>query len=167
MTIYADLSPSGLLPAAVLRLVQQHADNRPPENILFKVNREVFDLFIKELPKPVAVSQEEANKINLFLGAKATADDFTVTDRKYCTNCGRNFTFYDLFETGRKRHGDAFVRRFLAGGECHIQVAAKTQTIEADCTNCGTRNIIPAESYLHYTGTIGQSAYSYCAAALT
>jgi len=165
MTIYADLSPSGLLPAAVLRLVREHADSRPPENILFKVNKEVFDLYIRELPELVSVSQEEATKINMFLGTAATANSFTVTDRKYCSNCGRTLTFYDLFETGRKRHGDAFVRRFLAGGEHHIQVAARNQTIEADCTNCGTLNLIPAESYLHYSGSIGGSAYSYAAAA--
>ena len=162
MTIYADLSPAGLLPSAVLRFVQEHAASRPQENILFKVNRPVFELFLGALPKSVMVSQDEANKIGAFLGAPVSVDGFTLTKAAYCSNCTRALTFYDFFETGRKRHGDGFMMRFLAGGEHHIQVAGKNENIEVDCTNCGTLNVMVLNGgTTHYSGTIGGSAYTY------
>jgi hypothetical protein len=163
MTIHVDLSPSRLIPSAVLRFVKEHAASRPPENMLFRVNREVFELYTKDLPKTITVSQEEADKIGEFLGTTVSADNFTLTGRENCSYCGRTLTFYDFFETGRKRHGDAFMRRFLGGGEYHIQVAGENGQIEVDCANCGTLNrMLPnGHGVTHYSGTIGGSAYTY------
>jgi hypothetical protein len=125
MATYADLGPCGLLPSAVLRCVQEHASYRPPENILFKVTNEVVELYARNLPKAVAVSRQGADKTNAFLVPIWSAYECTLTSRVLCSNCGRILTFYDVLESGRKRHGDAHSQRFLGDGEYHIQIAAK------------------------------------------
>jgi len=49
-------------------------------------------------------------------------------------------TFYDLFLEGLKRHGKAHMRRILASGECHLQVAARNQVLRVPCSSCGRLN---------------------------
>jgi hypothetical protein len=163
VNIHIDVSADALNPSSVLEFIREHSRNRPGQNILFKVSRSVFDQFMADIPKAVAVSTKEAARISDFLGVPASSDGFTVTHETYCSNCKRRLNFYDLFETGRKRHGDDFMRHFLAGGEFHIQLAAENEAIEVQCTNCGEVNsLLPnGGSYLHYSGSVGGSAYTY------
>lgn len=163
MNVHVDVSAPALNPSSVLKFIQDHTRDRPPQNILFKVPKLVFDQFMADVSKAVTVSTEEAARISDFLGVPASPNGFTVTHETYCSNCARRLNFYDLFETGRKRHGDDFMRHFLAGGEFHIQLAAKGEAVEAECTNCGELNMLLPNggSYLHYSGSVGGSAYTY------
>ena len=164
MNVHVDVSSPVLNPSSVLAFIREHARNRPSQNVLFKVQRSVFEEFLADIPKAVMVSTDEAKRISEFLRVPASREGFTVTHETYCSECRRQLNFYDLFETGRKRHGDDFMRRFLAGGDFHIQLAAKNEAVEAECTNCGRLNVLEPDgggSYLHYSGTIGGSAYTY------
>jgi hypothetical protein len=158
--MHVDLSSPGLQPDAVVSFVLSHTEPRPGENILFKVSQEAFEAYLGDLPRAVVVPQEEADAINEFLDAAWPRETFFLTGYAECTNCGRTLTFYDLFVSGRKRHGDALMRRILSGSEFHLQVAGREARQEIDCTNCGELNVLTLDgdgAYQHYSG----SGYTY------
>ncbi len=143
MTIRVDLSSPELRPEAVLQLIQAHTTHRPSENILFKVSQATFALQRRsQNPDYIRVSQQEADEMNAFLGLNWSVDDYGIDERVACKNCGKVLTFYDLFKGGLKRHGKEHIKATLAGGDYHLQVAKEGQTVEFDCTACGTLNVL-------------------------
>jgi hypothetical protein len=150
MSQHVDLSVPGLAPDAVVALIKAHAEHRPPENILFKVSQSAFEQYRREHRVDlVSVTQAQADEINEFLGRSLPVDEYAMGARIPCENCGYVLTFYDVFRSGRGRHGDEFLRRMLAGGEYHLQVAGVGQAIEVECSNCRTVNHLRADDDRH------------------
>jgi hypothetical protein len=137
---FVDVSASQLDSAAVLRLIRHHTEHRGAESIFFKVDKPTFDAFADARPHVVEVSPEEASTINAFLGASCSTSDYTLDREIACAGCGRRLTFYDVFETGRGKHGDDHLRRFMAGGDYHIQALPKDFVLDVTCSNCGAVN---------------------------
>jgi hypothetical protein len=88
----------------------------------------------------VTVSKAEAEEINKFLNRSWKAKEYGLAGRFSCSNCGRVLTFYDVFQSGRRQHGDELLKRILGGDEFHLQVAKRGQTIDIECTACHTLN---------------------------
>lgn len=148
MTVTVDVSAKELRPDAVLKLINEHVKDRGHENILFKVSRETYDLVVKQKPAAVSVSKEEAAKINAFVKKTAEPDEYTLDKKFSCSKCGRELNFFDVFESGRKRHGDDYTRRFLGGDDFYVQVLKEDHELETECTQCGTLNMLgPCASY--------------------
>jgi len=138
MVALVDLSAPVLHPDSVIRLIKEHAAERPPSNILFRVSRETSELYRQGWPKDlVFVSPEEAARLNAFLGQSWQPQDYAMGSRHQCQKCGRLLTFYDVFESGRKRHGDRRMKEILGANEYHLQVAGQEQSAEIQCTKCG------------------------------
>jgi hypothetical protein len=106
------------------------------------VSQEVVEMYRGAARRAVTISQTEADEIGQFLSRSLKADDFFMGGRYQCVKCDRTLTFYDVFQAGRKEHGDEHMRRILAGDEYHIQVARQDQTLLVPCTSCGTANSI-------------------------
>jgi hypothetical protein len=141
--LHVDLSTSVLNSGAVVRFVKEHLADRPSQDLLFKVSPETYELYRKELPPCVKVSQLEANELNAFLDRSWSIDDYVMRERSECFKCGRVLTFYDMFHSGRKRHGDGMVMQSLAGNEYILHVR-KSEQAEVACTSCGTLNLVNA-----------------------
>ena len=157
MAVHVDLSTRELQPEAVVRLIADHTKQRPSTNILFKVSGAAFELYKRERPvEVIPVSHEEADEMNRFLDHEWQPTDYLMGAALHCKNCGRGFTFYDVFQSGRAQHGDDFIREILRGDEFHLQVAAEGSTIDVSCTACGDLNRFGLEDgHTYYSG-------SYC-----
>lgn len=139
MAIHLDLSATELKPASVHEFIRKHAAAPPSQDLLFKVGPKTFDLFRKKRPKgAVTVSAAEATKLNAFLGKKCKPSDYAIWKKTKCKNCSRELTFYDVFESARRRHGDESIKRILGGSGHHVHIQKKGQELEVDCTACGT-----------------------------
>jgi hypothetical protein len=159
MSVHVDLSAPELRPQAVLDFIFSLRKDRPTKNLLLKVSPKTFSLFARQLPKDaVKVSKEEAAKINRFLGQSWPASAYAIRGQVKCSKCKRLLTFYDIFMTGRKEHGDEFIKRTLAGSEFHLQLAGRDQRLEVECTACGTLNRLAAKPPKHYCS----KKYHYC-----
>jgi hypothetical protein len=155
MARHVDLSAPELHPAAVLRFIREHTDERPPMNVLFKVSEETFREYRPDgFEYAILVSEEEAAEMNEFLQQSWLPEDYRMDTRIECPRCGRLLNFYDVYQTGRKRHGDTFIKETLAGGNYHVQVADANEVIEIDCTACGTRTTLRGQHTYH--------AQTYC-----
>ena len=160
MAIGVDLSASQLWPRAVLQFIDLHATSRPQQNILFKVSEPVFELHRRRLSNIVAVSPAEAQTMNTELGVSASPSDYLVSGAEWqCSRCQRYLNFFDIYQSGKKHHDNDFFKIFLGGKDYHLQVAREASLLEVSCTECGTINELKAP--VHYSGTIGGSAYSY------
>ena len=159
MTVYVDVSHPDLVPEAVLDLIQRQSAARPSENMLFTVSPATLSLYRRGLRNPVPCSQPEADEINQFIGAELGPGDYLMSARADCTYCDRTLTLYDVFVSGRKRHGDEFIRRFMGNG-AHLQVAAADDAMPVTCTNCDTVNeLATGKAFpVHYSG----GTYGYC-----
>ena len=143
MANHIDLSSNELDPSATLQFIMAHTTKRPSENILFKVSPATFALHRQGWnPQYVRVTQKEADEMNAFLGHTWSIHDYAMGDRFKGSDCSRVVTFYDVFQAGRKRHGDEHMKRILAGGEHHLQVAKLGQTVEIECTSCRKLNVL-------------------------
>lgn len=140
---HVDLTASVLNPESIVSFVNAHLAERPSQDILFKVSRETFELYRKGLPPGLPVSQQEADELNAFLDRSWSVDEYIMRERSECSGCGRVLTFYDFFQSGRKRHGDAMVMRWLAGSECVLHIR-KDARAEVACTACNTLNLVIA-----------------------
>lgn len=140
---HVDLSAGALNSKAVIELINQHFADRPAQDILFKLRRDTFDDYRKQLPTGIPVSPDEAKRINDFVGKSWGVDDYLMREKCACSHCGRTLTFYDFFQGGRERHGDEFVMKWLvkSGPVVHIR---KSADAEVACTACGTTNLISA-----------------------
>jgi len=155
-----DLSAPALKPEAVLNLVVRHTTPRPERNLLFKVSRQTFDLHRRGLSNIVPVSSEEAETINSELGLAGEPTDYLVSGGEWrCTGCRRHLNFFDIYQSGKRQHDNDFFRLFLDGDAYHMQVARATSRLEVTCTECGTMNELLQT--VHYSGTVGGSAYTY------
>ena len=149
MVTRVDLSAPTLRPSAVLDLVKHHTAHRPQENILFRVSPETFALYRQGWPDDyVRASQEETDEMNSFLGLDWTPEDYGMGRHVHCKNCDRLITFYDMLQSGRKLHGDEHMKRVLATGAFHLQVAKEGQVLEVVCVRCGILNV--SGDYTHY-----------------
>jgi len=143
VVVHVDLSSPELDSTAVLQLIKEHGHKRPAANILFKVSQRTFNLYQQSVPeKVVTVSEAEAEEMNKFLDRSWQVSDYVVGERVPCSNCGRVLNFYDVFQSGRKQHGDDYLRQILGGEEYHLHVAKKDQTLDVECTACGALNNI-------------------------
>lgn len=159
MSQHVDLTAPGLDTDAVLRFITAHTQNRPASNILFKVSESAFERYRREHRVDlVSVTPEQAAEINQFLGYSLSVDEYAMGAKIPCENCGYILTFYDVFRSGRERHGDDFLRRILAGDAYHLQVAGVGQGIDIDCSRCGTVNRLRADDDRH---TYHSSNYCY------
>lgn len=141
MTIQVDLSR--LIPAAAEKLVQAHVAKPQAEDLLFKVSKSVFRSCLRRRPKnAVKVSPEELRELNTFLGKSRRANDYAVWKEVPCSNCGKTLTFFDIFQSGRSRHGDDYVKKFLGGTEQHVHVLKRGGKMDVTCTKCSTRNVV-------------------------
>jgi hypothetical protein len=148
MAIHVDLSVAELQPTSVLSLMEAHVRNRPPEDILFKVSKRTLDLYRRRRPKgAVTVSPDEVDKLNEFLGKSHRAQDYALWKKHKCSKCKRVLTFYDVFESGRKRHGDEYVRQVLGGDEYHLHIQKRGQALQVDCKACGLTNSLVRAGY--------------------
>ena len=147
MVTTIDLSATELRPDSVVGLIREHAANPGSKQILFKVSHEVLSRFRAGQPPGVNVSSQEANEINQFAGLSATLNEYSVSQSHACTKCGRNLTFYDVFQSGRKQHGDEYIRGMIAGGGYHIQVHRRDSKLKVECTQCGTVNVLDDGCY--------------------
>lgn len=145
MSIYVDLSAKELRPSSVVDLIEDHAANPGAQQILFKVSAEVQQHFRAARPEGIPVSKEEADEINKFAGV--SSQEYFFSKRHECPKCGRLFTFYDVFHSGRRRHGDDYIKKFIAGEGYHIQVHQRDPTLEVDCTKCGTTSVFDDGCY--------------------
>jgi hypothetical protein len=160
MAIGVDLSASQLRPEAVLQFIDQHAAERPPQNILFKVSEPAFRLHRSRISNIVAVSPVEARRMNAELNVSGSPTDYLVSGAEWrCSKCRRYLNFFDIYESGKKHHDNEFFKIFLGGGDYHIQVAREASLLEVACTDCRTVNELKAP--VHYSGTVGGSAYTY------
>ena len=149
MAVHVDLSESILDPPSVMDFIKRHTDDRPLENILFKVSRETFLLYRQGWSaNRVRATMEETKEMNEFLGVDWEPDDYVMGRPVICSNCARLITFYDIFQSGCLQHGDDRIKRILAGGSFHLQVAKKGQMLEVICTACGIKNM--SKKYTHY-----------------
>ncbi|HXP92764.1 MAG TPA: hypothetical protein VN905_04790 [Candidatus Binatia bacterium] len=148
MAIHVDLSATDLNASAVTSFIKDHTVQRPAQDILFKVTPEVFDLVCvaRHSSGGVAVSEQELAELNSFLKSSWTTNDFRMRAPIACSNCGRTLTFYDFFHSGRKRHGDEFVSKYLLGGN-FVHVQRRGQALDLVCTACGTANVIIEAGY--------------------
>lgn len=141
MALHFDLSANELRPASVFEFIRKHATAPPGQDLLFKVGPKTFELFRKKRPKgAVTVSAAEARKLNAFLGKNRRASDYAIWKKTKCKNCGRELTFFDVFESARQRHGDKHVKHILGGSEHHVHIQKKGQELEVNCTACGTHH---------------------------
>lgn len=147
MTVIVDVSTPELRPESVVRLIKEHRANPGSNTILFKVTAEVLELFRADSKHAFSVSQVEADEINKFVNLSLSPESYRLNKRFECSKCKRVLTFYDVFRTGRKRHGDDHIRRFIAGTGYHVQVPKSDQTLEAECTACSTVNMLEDSCY--------------------
>jgi len=141
MAIHVDLSE--LQSAAVEQLIRAHVVKPQAQDVLFKVSKKVFGSCLRQRPKSaVAVSAEELKELNEFLGKSRRAVDYSVWKRIRCSNCKKMLTFYDIFCSGRKLHGDSYIKRFLGGDEYHIHVQRRGGKMEVTCAACSTVNLV-------------------------
>jgi hypothetical protein len=152
MAVHVDLSEPELDPEAVASLVVAQTQRRPSQNVLFKVSRETFNVFREQQLRgrdPVRASDEETLEMNQFLENDWDPSDYIMGVRSECSNCGRLLSFYDVFSSGRERHGDDFLRRILSGSEFHLQVAEAHQETKISCSNCGSETTFNADDAGH------------------
>ena len=143
MAIHIDLSE--LHPGAVEDMIKAHVSKPLQQDLLFKVSKESFRYCLKRRPKnSIKVSADELNKLNQFLGKARSTKDYAVWKNIKCSQCGKQLTFYDIFETGRKKHGDDYVKRLLAGEEYHVHIQKRGSKMEVACTGCSTLNLVLA-----------------------
>lgn len=136
-----DLSSPSLRPDAVIMLIQDHARNPGPQQLLFKVSEEVHQRFrAANQDQMIDVTPTEALEISRFAGLEEGSQAYQIGKRHECTQCGRVITFYDIFKTGRKHHGDDYLRRFIGGEGYHIQVHQINPVLEVECAKCGLVN---------------------------
>ena len=154
MTIYVDLSHVELSPPSVVQFIEEQAAHKLRQSLLFKVSRDALTQYRTKLPSEsiVKLSQDEVDEINSHVKNSWTVNDWVVRDHIPCRSCGRILNFYDVFQTGRKRHGNEYVVRFLTGREFHVLIRRYGDTIEVDCTSCDTSNKL----FVAYDGA------SYC-----
>ena len=138
MATFIDLSTEDLHTDAVITLIRDHASHPGPKELLFKVSRDTHDRFHGEHTEGVNVSSEEAAEIDEFAGI--THKKYMIGKRHECVSCGRLITFYDIFKTGRKVHGDAYLKQFIGGSGYHIQVHRLNPVLRVECAGCGTPN---------------------------
>ncbi len=140
MTVHVDLSR--LIPAAAQSLVEAHVAKPQAEDLLFKVSKPVFRSCLRRRPKnAVKVSAEELQELNAFLGKSRKAGDYAVWKKVACSNCGKVLTFFDLFQSGRSKHGDDYVRKYLGGSEQHIHVLKRGGKMDITCSRCSATNV--------------------------
>ena len=111
--------------------------------------------FFKRAQGWINVTKEEAEKINKVVGATWSAHDYFLSESFPCSNCSRELTFFDVFETGRKLHGDSLIKQAITG-DYILQINKRGQKIEANCSACGTSNILPDPT------KYGGGAYGTC-----
>src|SRR5687768_9731208 len=115
MTIRIDLSSYELNPDAVVEFIRAHTTIRPTENILFTVSPATFVLYRQGYHSTyVRASPQETAEMNAFLSVSWMEDDYRLDDGVVCQHCKRVLTFYDLFKSGLRRHGDQHMKTTLA-----------------------------------------------------
>jgi hypothetical protein len=160
MAIHVDLSASQLDPEAVVQFIHQHGRRRPTDNMLFKVTADAFQIHRRQLSDVTAVSPEEARRLDDELGGSGSATEYLVSGGEWrCSRCERYLNFFDVYESGKKHHDNDFFDILFDEGQYHIQLAREASQLDVTCTNCQTINEFKAP--LHYSGSIGGSAYSY------
>jgi len=108
-----------------------------------KSTKKVFRACLRGRPKnAVTVSAKELQELNAFLGKTRRATDYAVWKRIKCTECQKLLTFYDLFQSGRKVHGDDYVKRFLGGDDFHIHIQKRNGKMEVTCAACSAVNLV-------------------------
>jgi hypothetical protein len=153
MVTVIDLSAKDLRTNSVVALIRQHAANPGPRQILFKVSSGVLSRFRAGQPAGINVSAEEAREINKVVGISANRKEYRFTKKHMCKHCGRRLTFFDVFQSGRKRHGDKYIRDVIAGDGYHIQVHRRNSKLDVTCTQCGAQNALDDGCYrcINYT----------------
>lgn len=160
MAIHIDLSAPQLDPEAVIQFIDQHTGKRPADNLLFKVTADAFQIHRRRLSKITAVSPEEARRLDDELGGAGSATEYLVSGGEWrCTRCDRYLNFFDIYESSKNHHDNDFFQILFSEEEYHIQLAREGSQLDVTCTNCQTINALKAP--LHYSGTIGGSAYTY------
>ncbi len=148
MAVYVDLSFESLNPNSVARLVKEHVTNQPSEDMLVKVSRRAYHLVCGAHPSgAVKVSRQELRELNAFLKRSLSAKAFTMRRRVKCSKCGRVLTFYDLFRSGRARHGDEHVASWFSGKGYHVHIQKRGRKLPIKCTSCGTINVLATAGY--------------------
>lgn len=142
MVTRIDLSAMELAPATVVRFIEGHSADRPTQDTFFKVSKPTFKLFQKKRPKDaVRISTAEAEELSQFLHEPQRPEDYAVWKPCECTNCARIFTFYELFQTGRKLHGDELVASYLIrNDQYHVHIHKGGRGLPVNCTSCGAQN---------------------------
>jgi hypothetical protein len=142
MAIHVDLSASALKQDAVVRFIRGHIAVPPPDDILFKITPATFAALRGRRPKTVAqLSPAEAEEINTFLQKPKDEMEYYLWKRTKC-QCGRTLNFYDVFTSGRKRHGDAGIRAILSTSTHHYHALKNGQALEVECSACGTQAMV-------------------------
>jgi hypothetical protein len=148
MSIYIDLSSEKLNPRSVARFTRDLANSGTHEDILVKVSKRAHQLAcLRPRSQGVPVSKQELHRLNRFLKRSLKANDFVMRKAVKCRRCGRILTFYDLFETGRKLHGDKHMTLYLAAGGYHVHIQKSGQKFPINCTACGALNIVARLGY--------------------
>jgi hypothetical protein len=89
MSQHVDLTAPGLDPDAVMRFITAHTENRPANNILFKVSESAFERYHREHRVDlVSVTPAQAAEINQFLEYSLSVDDYAMGAKIPCENCG-------------------------------------------------------------------------------
>jgi hypothetical protein len=142
MAIHVDLSE--LQSAAVEKLVRAHALKPLRQDVLFKVDKKVFASCLEGRPKNATkVSPAELQELNAFLGKSRRVADYAVWKQIKCSKCEKVLTFYDIFQSGRKVHGDDYVKRYLGGDDgYHIHIQKRGGKMEVTCTACSAVNVM-------------------------
>ncbi len=148
MSVSVDLSSAELHPESVVRFIKAHVTDRPDQDLLFKVSPQTLELYCGQKPaNAIPVSADELLKLNAALHGSYKANEFLKRAAHLCSKCGRTFTFFDFFETGRAHHGEAYIDRVLGDGASYVHIQKRDNKIPVVCTNCGTTNVLAPEGY--------------------
>jgi hypothetical protein len=148
MSVVIDLSSEHLDPKAVVALAKAHVKSRPVEDILIKVSPRALQLYCGKKPaNAVKVSKQELASLNQSLNGSFRANQFLKRAVQKCSECGRTFTFFDFFESGRKLHGEGYLTELFSGKGSHIHIQKRGKNLTIQCTACGTTNTVAARPY--------------------
>ena len=105
-------------------------------------------MFCGDKPKnAIKVSKKELQQLNSSLGGSFKASQFIKRTAHECLDCGRTFTFFDFYQSGRKRHGDGYMVDLFGGGGYHIHIQKRDKKLALECTARGTTNTFTPGGY--------------------
>lgn len=147
MAVSVDLSSERLSTNAVVALLKAHVKAPPKEDLLFKVSQRAFKAFCIRPKDAVRVSKKELAQLNKALRGSFTAGDFTKWRHQKCAACGKLLTFFDFFQSGRKRHGDGYITDLFGTADHYVHLQPRGRRIAVECTQCGKKNLVLSDGY--------------------